>query len=378
MTEILLSAAEYKKGDRFVVREIHVSRGGSLYVGRLPKGCRQCIRGSKLVLLITGLCSKGCFYCPLSAERRDKDVIFANEVEIEVQEQAIAEARMIDAEGMGVTGGEPLLNLQQTVSYIRAFKHEFGEEFHIHLYTAIDPISVDVVDQLIIAGLDELRLHRFTASEDLHEMQLIMRGRATLGYEIPAIPSRLEQMKNLLCELDELNLDFVNINELEFTPFNAEELRRRGFQLEPDSVAAVKGSEETAIALLEWAEENTSLNVHFCPIKLKDGIQLRNRFRRRAKHVAKPFERITIEGLLMKGIIIPPPTLTLKDAFDLLRSEYKIPEDQLWLNHERSQLETSVLMIKRLARKLKLQGFRVGIAEEHPTDKRLQVTYTPL
>jgi pyruvate formate-lyase activating enzyme-like uncharacterized protein len=331
-----------------------------------------------LVLLITGLCAKGCFYCPLSAERRDKDVIYANEVKIEAMEQAITEARMIDAEGMGVTGGEPLLNLPQTVSYMRAFKHEFGEDFHIHLYTAINPISVDVVNQLLVAGLDELRLHRFTPGEDLHEIQLIMRRKTRLGFEIPAIPGWLEQMKDLLYKLDKLGLDFVNINELEFAPLNADELGRRGYQLEPGSVAAVKGSEETAIALLEWAEENTSLNVHFCPIKLKDGVQLRNRFRRRAKHVAKPFERITTEGLLMKGIIIPPPSLTLKDAFEILCSEYEVPEHQLCLNSERSQLETSVLLVKRLARRLKLRGFHVGIAEEHPTDNRLQVTYTPL
>ncbi len=361
-----------------MIREIRVSRGGSLYVGRLPKGCRQCIRGSKLVLLISGLCARGCFYCPLSAERREKDIIFANEVEVESSEQAIAEARMIDAEGMGVTGGEPLLNLQRSLSYIRAFKHEFGEQFHVHLYTAIDPISVEVVDQLLNAGLDELRLHRFTAGEDLPKIQQIMRGRARLGFEIPAIPGRLEQMKSLLRGLDVLNLDFINLNEFEFAPLNADELGRRGFQLEPESIAAVKGSEETAIALLEWGEENTSLNLHFCPLTLKDGTQLRNRFRRRAKHVAKPFERITGEGLLVKGIIIPPSRLTLKDAFNILCSEYEVPENHLWLNQERSQLETSVLLIKRLAKQLKLRGFRVGIAEEHPTDNRLQVTYTPL
>ncbi len=362
----------------FLVREIHVSRGGSIYVGRLPEGCRQCMRGSKLVLLITGLCTRGCFYCPLSGERRERDVIFANEVEVESVEQAIAEAQMIDAEGMGITGGEPLLKLQRTLNYIQAFKNRFGQQFHIHLYTAIVPISINVINQLIEAGLDELRLHRFTAGVDLKNIVRVMKRKVKIGFEIPAIPDQLEQMKRLLHELDILNLDFVNINELEFSPLNAGELRRHGFQLRPDSVAAVNGSEETAIALVEWAEENTSLNVHFCPLTLKDGTQLRNRFRRRATHIAKPFEYITDEGLLVKGIIIPPPTMTLKDAFEFLCSEYELPKNQIWLNFERSQIETSILLVKRVAKHLKLRGFRVGIAEEHPTDNRLLVTFTPL
>lgn len=330
------------------------------------------------MLLITGLCAKGCFYCPISAERRDKDIIFANEVKVQSEEQAVAEAVMIDAEGMGITGGEPLLKLSRTLRYIQIFKQRFGKQFHVHLYTAVEPISTDVIEQLINAGLDELRLHRFTVGADLQKIKQVIKKKGKLGFEIPAIPGRLEPMKQLLRELDVLDLDFVNINELEFTPLNADELQRRGFQLNPDSIAATQDSEETAIALLEWAEENTSLNVHFCPLKLKDGTQLRNRFRRRAKHVAKPYERITSEGLLKKGIIIPPPTMTLKAAFDILCTEYKIPETQLGINHQRHQLEISVALIKDLAKQLKQQGFLVGIAEEHPTDSRLQVSYTPL
>ncbi len=361
-----------------VGREVRVSRGGSLYLGRLPKGCRQCIRGSKLVLLITGLCGKGCFYCPLSTERRNKDIIFANEVEVKDKTQAIKEAMMIDAEGMGITGGEPLLNLRRTLDYIQAFKHKFGNQFHIHLYTAVEPISTDVVSKLVMAGLDELRLHRFTAGTDLHQIKQVMKKKGKLGFEIPAIPGKLEEMKSLLLKLDSLNLDFININELEFAPLNTDELRRRDFRLKHDSVAAVKDSEETAIALLEWAEENISLNVHFCPLTLKDGVQLRNRFHRRARHIAKPFEDISDEGLLVKGIIFPPPTMPLEAAIVILHTEFKIHKSQLWLNPERGQIETAVSLIQRLAKKLKQRGFRVGIAEEHPTDNRLQVTYTPL
>ena len=49
---------------------------------RLSAGCVLCFEGAKLVLFITGLCQRSCWFCPLSAQRKDKDVIFANEHKI--------------------------------------------------------------------------------------------------------------------------------------------------------------------------------------------------------------------------------------------------------------------------------------------------------
>jgi len=336
------------------------------------------MRGAKLVLFVTGRCGKGCYYCPLSEERYGKDVVFANEIQVTQVEQAVKEAHMIDAEGVGITGGEPLLVIDRTCQYLRAFKQEFGERFHAHLYTALEPVPVKRVGLLLDAGLDELRLHRFKAGDDLDKLRAMTQGTMDLGLEVPALPGQLEQMKRLLRDLDEAHLDFVNINELEFGPLNADQLRTHGFVLDPKSVAAVRGSEKTAIALLDWAGRHTSLNVHFCPLTLKDGVQLRNRFRRRAKHVAAPFERISSDGLLVKGIIYPPAGMSLTEAFETLAVEFGMPAEQLRSNARRDCLESSSVLVRRLATQLKKRGFRVGVAQEYPIESRFQVLYTPL
>jgi pyruvate formate-lyase activating enzyme-like uncharacterized protein len=336
------------------------------------------MKGAKLVLFITGNCSKSCFYCPISEERRNRDVIYANEAAVDNINQALEEARLIDATGMGITGGEPLLELERTCQFIQAFKKEFGSDFHIHLYTGLEPVPLEAVDRLLKSGLDEIRLHRFKVGADYPALRKMTKGRVKLGIEIPMIPSMLNQLKKLMREFEEVGIDFVNINELEFTSLNAEELRQHGLTLDSDTVASTQGSEEEAIKLVEWASSKTRLNVHYCPLSLKDGTQLRNRFQRRAKNVAKPFEEITEEGLLKKGVIIPPSFLPLAEAKNLLQNEYQIRQEMLLINEKQGRIETTTSIVKNLAESLKAQEFQVGIIEEYPIATRFQVSYTPL
>ena len=71
----------------------------------------MCSRGSKLVILITGLCPANCFYCPLSFKKGGKDVIYADEWMLNDEddvEKLIQEAIYIESEGAGITGGDPL------------------------------------------------------------------------------------------------------------------------------------------------------------------------------------------------------------------------------------------------------------------------------
>ncbi|MFX1243503.1 MAG: radical SAM protein [Promethearchaeota archaeon] len=361
-----------------MVRKIRLSLGNSPHTGILVEGCRECIKGAKLVLFITGKCAKSCFYCPISEMRRNQDTIFANEVVVEQPEQAIAEAHMIEATGMGITGGEPLHEVERTLQFIRLFKEEFGSQFHIHLYTGLEPVPLDIVEKLLNAGLDELRLHRFSLGPDIPRLRALTKGRAKLGIEIPVIPGMREQLKDFLRQLEAIGIDFVNLNELEYTALNANELKKRGLQLDLDSIASVQGSEEEALELLEWAAAETSLNLHYCPLTLKDGTQLRNRFRRRAKKVAKSFEEITEEGLIVKGIIKPPPGMSMAETLAMLLKGPNLSKEDFWINESRGQIETSIALVYQLASRLKAQGFQVGVAEEYPIASRFQVSFNPL
>ena len=123
----------------------------SFYTGELAKGCIYCGRGSKMVLLVTGLCNANCFYCPLSEKKKNKDVIYANEKIVKKDDDIIREAELIEAEGTGITGGDPLITISRTIKYIKMLKEYFGKEHHIHLYTSI--LNIEKIRKAVFCAI---------------------------------------------------------------------------------------------------------------------------------------------------------------------------------------------------------------------------------
>ena len=349
----------------------------SYYVGELPKGCKLCMNGMKLVYFATGLCSRSCFYCPLSRERRGRDVIYADEVPVKSMDDIINEAKAIRAKGVGVTGGDPLLKVDRVVETLKVLREVFGKSFHIHIYTTTQPhVNEKTLAKLLEVEIDELRFHPNLEIDDpLKPLKTAVDMGFNVGVEIPAIPGFEERTLRILDRARRLGASFVNINELEMTESNAAMLQLRGFKLKPGSASAVEGSWETAMTLLKSVEE-MGLNGHFCPAYIKDSAQFRNRLRRKARSIALPHETITREPLLVKGVIEPPQGLKLDEALDIIKR--LTPNLQLYVNRDKNRIECNYKELKQLAFKLKQLGFKVSIVGEMPTSFREQVFLKPL
>lgn len=278
---------------------------GNVVYGELPKGCKLCLRGLKTVVFVTGLCPRDCFYCPLSAEKRGRDVFYVNERTARRAEDVVAEVLSCGSRGVGVTGGDPLVRLDRTTALIKAVKEFFGESFHVHLYTSGKTLTSEVVRKLEEAGLDEMRLH-----PDARDVDRVLRTIEEsepgfqVGFEIPMLPDAVEGTLRLLEKLALYeSVSFVNINELEFSESNSEELRARGYKLADDWRSA-EGSREAALRVLEEvSERGLSLNVHFCPAASKDRYQFRLRLYRRGTLTAMPHELVSDGGTLLKALI---------------------------------------------------------------------------
>lgn len=266
--------------------------------GTPAQGCISCIRGAKMVLFITGLCDRNCWYCPLSSERNGVDRAYANEHPVTTPGEAISVARIMNAEGTGVTGGEPLLRFDRVVSYCRALKQEFGDEHHIHLYTGRAPDKGTI---RAMAGIvDEIRFHppenTWSLAAESRYAAAVLTAREeglSAGFEVPSLPGIGALASSLPF------LDFLNINELEWGETNAGSMRAMGYEPADGVHNAVRGARE-------WAGDLVGIKkVRWCSSRFKDSVQLRRRLIRVARNTARPFEEITTDGTVLYGVLEP-------------------------------------------------------------------------
>ncbi len=344
------------------------------HIGQLPRGCKLCERGAKLVLFVTGICNRTCTYCPLSEKRKGRDISWANERPIFREEDILEEAERMRALGAGITGGEPLLRANRTLDYIELLKGNFGEDFHLHLYTA-KALSVDEIDRLKKAGLDELRFHLMDDAL-WPSLKMAVDAGLEVGAEIPTHPGKENEIIEMIKKLKTMGADFLNLNELEFADSNLR-LADEGMRAKSDDSYGVAGSEETALKVLGFGVD---FNVHYCSSGYKDGVQLRNRLKRTAENIAHGFEEVNQEGLLFKGVIeMKSPS---KEALDKLRNklirDFVIPSKLLALDMEKNRLETSPKIAVYLAEENPKRGLTFSLVEEYPTWDRLEVSKTPI
>ncbi|GIR00233.1 MAG: hypothetical protein CM15mP8_4300 [Methanobacteriota archaeon] len=59
--------------------------------------------------------------------------MFANERRCNDWSEVIEEARAMNATGTGITGGDPMLDMEKSLEAIRQLKSAFGKKNHIHL-----------------------------------------------------------------------------------------------------------------------------------------------------------------------------------------------------------------------------------------------------
>ncbi len=324
---------------------------GSYYT-YLSEGCRLCRRGAKLVLFVTGLCPNSCFYCPISEERKGRDVTFANEREVKSEGDVIAEVELMSAEGASITGGEPLFTLEKTLRFAELLK---GLGLHIHLYTSL-PAKDRTIERLS-RFVDEIRFHPVKPLK-LYEkpVRLAKKLGMEVGIEVPALKFD-ERLADFVNSMD----IFMNLNELEFSATNQDELLRRGF--EPGEFFEAKGCNLIAEKYLETVEK-----FHYCTALFKDKAQMRRRFIRMAMNLPD-FYAVTRDGTVVCGCVETDDVQRLIALLDGEKVEYVVLGNIVEFSAEDAE---------RLSEVLKAEGFSVSIVERYPTSKRIVVEKIPL
>ena len=333
------------------------------------EGCIQCQQGSKLVLFVTGKCHWGCDYCPLSENRRETPDMFANERRCTSWDEVIEEGQAMNATGTGITGGDPMLDLEKTLEAVRQLKAAFGPEHHIHVYTSIpfDPLRAKDFGE---AGLDEIRFHLLSGTTNKYRatMEACSLHNITVGVELPCEPDNEEGLFALLDELETVPVEFLNLNELEITVGNQENMDVRGFNLSGGITAAAEGSAELALRLKE-AAQNKSYHLKFCTAKYKDAGQLRNRFKRRGQATLRPYEVLSDDDTILFGAI-PAQLQDANDDISELKQELGIADGWIRYDGATQRIELPLTLAEELAEVLEVP---VMLVEVHPTHERLEV-----
>jgi len=352
----------------------------SSHRGPLSPACTQCAEGRKMVLFVTGLCRFRCFYCPVSPVRNQKDVVYANERRVLRDADVLEEARAIGAAGTGITGGDPLGVVDRVEHYVRLLKREFGEAHHIHLYTH-EP-NPEKLRKLAAAGLDEFRLHiphylwGPLAADGVAYRSVLEEAPSwgiRRGVEIPVLPEKEAELRRLLVALEEIGVDFVNLNELEFSETNEEKMRERGYRQDVRAGWGVRGSRAVAERIVR--ETHLRVPVHYCSSRFKDGVQLRQRLLRRAERTAPGFAERTPDGTVVLGIVEAGSTGDLARWASGVARRTGVGPDDYRLDLARRRVELAPGALRRAAGRLPWPAFEV---EEYPTADALEVERNPL
>lgn len=348
----------------------------SFSVGDIPEGCRRCVQGKKLVLFITGKCSRKCYYCSLSCKRKNVDIVMANEKECKTTDEAVREAKASGATGCGITGGDPLLFPSRTIKYAKALKENF-KDFHIHIYlptTLIDWKNIRALSEYI----DEFRIHpsflqkdtgqiKKAMQEDVEKIKIVNNiiGKERLGLEMPAFPEKAGDIIYFITKVKDF-ISFVNLNELEISDTNFN-IFTKEYNFNPDSYT-ISGSIKAGKKILD-ACENLGLKMHLCTAITKMKHQYGNRLKRTK---ALPFAKRDKEGMANYFAIYCNSAEQLKEYAEELKNKFG---KNIFADDEKKRILLSKSTVGKI---LKLNKFKVSKVKEYPTSDRIEVEVSPL
>ena len=275
--------------------------GASIVWGWQSKACVECTgaHGSE-TFSTTFKCHRDCYFC-FNYNVADYEKF--------VREGCPWQEGLEDAErryghdglaALGLTGGEPLLVLDDSIALLEEVNKRFPSA-HKRMYTSGDLLTEDGAKRLRDAGLEEIR---FSVKQDdpierqervLAAMRIARRYIPSLMVEMPIIPKTEERMHELFERWDEIGIDGINLLEFCFPFHSWEEYAKRGFEIRnpPFDVMydygysgglPVAGSEELCLGLMLWGiDHGISFGMHYCSLDNKHRSEMRQRNERGRK-----------------------------------------------------------------------------------------------
>jgi pyruvate formate-lyase activating enzyme-like uncharacterized protein len=180
-------------------------------------------------------------------------------------------------------------------------------------------------------------------------------------------------------------VQFLNLNELEITVGNHDNMEVRGFNLSTEITAGAAGSSELSIRMRDRVmaaaigapdsedgkiRERYPYHLKFCTATYKDSGQLRRRFLRRGENTISPHEILTEDGTLVFGVIDCVP----EDAegwLEEIHEQTSLPRRFMYFDEDNGRIELPLVMAEELAEVI---DEPIALVEVQPTHERMEMT----
>lgn len=259
----------------------------SLSYGWLSPSCISCAKGLGCVTFFLSLaCNRDCFFCfNPNQQGYNRYQSKCHDLIAALDSAKRAGADYCD---IALTGGEPLMFPDKALAFFHHARNLFPDA-RLRLYTNGDFATTELMEELVEAGLDEIR---FSVKQNNVErgyahdpvIETARKAKKTVPavvIEMPVLPNDEINMRELLSALDRAGIDGVNLLELCYPFHRWDEYERRGYSIKnppyriPNQYGyagglPVAGSEETALDIMAWAaREKLRMGLHYCSLENK-------------------------------------------------------------------------------------------------------------
>jgi len=293
----------------------------------LSPGCQRCGDGVWSCLFINGRCNGRCFYCPTSQD--DDGPPITNGLIFNKPEDFAAYVAALNFTGVSISGGEPLMTPELTLSYLRAVRKRCGDDIHLWMYTNGTLLTSELCNKLRDAGLNEIRFDIGAVRYNLKKLRLAVNIIPTVTVEIPAVPEDETLLRLKIVEMAESGVKHLNLHQMRLTKHNFGPLLERNYTFLHGEKVTVLESELCALRTVRFGlEQGIELPVNYCSFAYKRRFQHAAARRRAAISVCKTDEVITESGYLRT---LSENSVSYSEAVLLQKPSYRLPFEKIQL-----------------------------------------------
>ena len=266
-----------------------------LFTHAISPGCALCGKGDWSCLFINGICNARCFYCP--SAQKEKGQPMSSSLEFKTPRDYADYVRTFNIRGVSFSGGEPFMTFDRVLLFLKTLRSQVAHPLYIWMYTNGLLVTEDKLKALRDNGLDEIR---FDISANHYHLDALKKAVGVIPcvtVEIPAIPEDLKQTRQVIKQLHETGVNFLNLHQLRCTPFNRNRLIQRGYTFLHGPRITVLETELTALELMRYAlEHHIALPINYCSFTFRHQFQRAGAHRRNALQIKASHEDVTPTG----------------------------------------------------------------------------------